>query len=323
VHLACFWLKLLSESMHAYSIAETCNMIPLNERPELRIMHVSDLHFGPPLVPEVAESALRSARDLDPDAIVVSGDLTQRATREQFLAAKEFLNQFPKVPLLVIPGNHDVPLYRIVERLKDPHGLYKEIISDDLNPVLQLENAALIVGLDSTAPRSAISNGRIHAWQLELCKQAFANAPSGAARIVVAHHHFAPAPDYLHDRTMPKSKRAIMRFVELEVDLILGGHLHRSYIGNSLDFYPGKHRERGIIIAQSGTTTSRRGRGREQQKNTFNLIEIYRSTINITHYLYFDARDGFVPNSNHSFRRFPLATNPSTKASEIAGPAAD
>ncbi len=102
---------------------------------------------------------------------------------------------------------------------------------------------------------------------------------------------------------MPKSKRAIMCFVELDVELILGGHLHRSYIGNTLDFYPGSHRERGIIIAQSGTTTSRRGRGREQEKNTFNVIEIYPGTIEITHHLYFDERDGFVPSSRHSFAR--------------------
>ncbi len=273
-----------------------------HERPQLRILHVSDLHFGPPLVQEVADEAIQIANRLQPDAIVVSGDLTQRAKREQFLAAKEFLDCLPQVPTLVIPGNHDVPLYRVAARLGDPHRYYREIISEDLNPVLRLDSAVL-VGLDSTAPRSAISNGRIHAWQLEYCQQAFAEAKEGDARIVVAHHHFAPAPDYLHDRTMPKSKRAIMRFVELNVDLILGGHLHRAYIGNSLDFYPGTHRERGIIIAQSGTTTSRRGRGREQEKNTFNLIEIFSRTIDITHFLYFDGVHGFIPTSRHTFRR--------------------
>ncbi len=278
-----------------------------NEQPELRILHVSDLHFGPPFVPEVAEAAMRSAHQLNPDAIVVSGDLTQRARRDQFLAAREYINRFPKVPTLVIPGNHDVPLYRVAERLADPHKLYKEIISEDLNTVLRLNNA-VFVGLDSTAPRSAISNGRIHAWQLEFCQQAFADVPDDTTKIVVAHHHFAPAPDYLHDQTMPQAKRAITRFIELDVDLILGGHLHRAYIGNSLDFYPGKHRERGIIIAQSGTTTSRRGRGREQEKNTFNFIEVYSRTIDITHHLYFDEQQGFVPNSRHSFRKFTART---------------
>jgi 3',5'-cyclic AMP phosphodiesterase CpdA len=274
-----------------------------NEQPELRILHVSDLHFGPPFVPEIAEAAMRSAHGLSPDAIVVSGDLTQRARRDQFLAAREFMNRFPPVPTLVIPGNHDVPLYRVAERMGDPHKLYKEIISPDLNTVLRLDKA-VIVGLDSTAPRSAISNGRIRTWQLDFCAQALADVPDDTTKIVVAHHHFAPAPDYLHDQTMPKAKRAITRFIELDVDLILGGHLHRSYIGNSLDFYPGKHRQRGIIIAQSGTTTSRRGRGREREKNTFNFIEIFSRTIDITHYLYFDEQQGFIPNSRHSFRKF-------------------
>jgi 3',5'-cyclic AMP phosphodiesterase CpdA len=273
------------------------------EKPELSILHISDLHFGPPLVREVATKVVQIAGQIQPDAIVVSGDLTQRARRDQFLAAKEFLGRLPQVPMLVVPGNHDVPLYRVIERFNNPHGLYKEIISNELNPVLRLESA-VIVGLDSTAPRTAISNGCIHSWQLDHCEEAFADAPEHAMKIVVAHHHFAPAPDYLHDWTMPKSKRAIMRFVEMDVDLILGGHLHRAYIGNTLDFYPGSHRERGIIISQSGTTTSRRGRGREQEKNTFNLIEIYPSTIDISHYLYFDEQQGFDSISRHSFRRF-------------------
>lgn len=271
--------------------------------PQHRILHVSDLHFGPPFVHEVAEEVLKSAEEIQPNAIVVSGDLTQRAKRDQFIAAREFLNRFPKVPMLIIPGNHDVPLYRVHERLTNPLGLYREIIQEELNTVVRLEGA-VIVGLDSTAPRTAISNGRIHPWQLEFCESAFSDVPDETAKIVVAHHHFAPAPDYLRDRGMPKAKRAIMQFVELDVDLILGGHLHRAYIGNTLDFYPGAHRERGIIIAQSGTTTSRRGRGREQEKNTFNVIEFYPNTIEITHYLYFDEHHGFTPSSQHAFRRY-------------------
>lgn len=266
-----------------------------------RILQVSDLHFGPPLVPKVAAALLECAREITVDAVVVSGDLTQRARREQFVAAREFMDQLPRVPRLVIPGNHDVPLYHVTRRLSDPHRMYREEIAEELNPVLRLPSATL-VGLDSTAPRLAISNGRIHAWQLKLCADAFSTSPSGAARIVVAHHHFAPAPDYLHDSTMPKAKRAMMRFVELGVDVILGGHLHRSYIGNSLDFYPGTHRERGIVIVQCGTSTSRRGRGREQEKNTFNLLALQGHSVKVTHYMYFEDR-GFLPTSSHEFFR--------------------
>lgn len=272
------------------------------QQAETTLLHISDLHFGPPYVAEVGEALQEIAPTLGADAIVVSGDLTQRAKKTQFARAREYLDRLPDLPRLVIPGNHDVPLYRVAERMQDPHKEYRAAISEDLNPVLRLERA-VIAGLDSTAPRSAISNGRIHAWQLEHCREVFEQAPADAARIVVAHHHFAPAPDYLHDRAMPKARRAMEVFVEMGVELILGGHLHRAFIGNSLDFYPGDHRDRGIIIAQSGTTTSRRGRGREREKNSFNLVRIERDRLEIVHYVYFDETHGFTVLSRHIFRR--------------------
>ena len=271
----------------------------------LRLLHISDLHFGPPYVEVVGEAALRIASLLEPHAVIVSGDLTQRAKRDQFLDAKVFLSQLPKVPQLVIPGNHDVPLYRLVERWHRPHQLYQEIISKELNPVLRLDRA-VIVGLDSTAPQTAISNGRIDQWQLDACHEAFREVPADCARIVVAHHHFAPAPDYILDSIMPRAKRSMESFVDLHVDMILGGHLHRAYIGNSLDFYSGNHRDRGIICVQCGTTTSRRGRGREREKNSLNLVEIGRHFISIIHYIYFNETGEFEAMSRHAFRRQPF-----------------
>jgi hypothetical protein len=102
---------------------------------------------------------------------------------------------------------------------------------------------------------------------------------------------------------MPHARRAINRFVDLGVELVLGGHLHRAYIGNSLDFYPGNDRDHGIVIVQCGTTTSRRGRGREREKNSFNEISIDRARIEITHYVYFHDQASFLPLSRHQFPR--------------------
>ena len=280
----------------------------------LKLLHISDLHFGPPYVPAVGQAILEIAPELEPDLVVVSGDLTQRAKPEQFTEAKEFLERLPPVPRIVVPGNHDVPLYRIFERLTRPRECYQKYISQDLNHVLRVDGAT-IVALDSTSPRRAISNGRVHRDQLEFCSEAFRETNPDDAKIVVAHHHFAPAPDYQRDQTMPKARRAINRFIELGVDMILGGHLHRAYVGNSLDFYPGNVRDRGIIIVQCGTTTSRRGRGREREKNSFNLIRIGDEMVDVTHYLYFDADEEFAPLSRHLFprpgKRFAeLATKP-------------
>ena len=266
------------------------------------ILHISDLHFGPPYVPHVGEAVLRAAEELNPDVIVASGDFTQRAKVNEYADARAFLNTLPPRPIIVTPGNHDVPLYRVFERIFAPHKNYKEYISPELNSVHRFEHA-VIVSIDSTAPLRAITNGRIDDWQLDFCAREFENTPAGVSRIVVAHHHFAPAPDYEGGQVMPQAKRAIDRFTDLRVEMVLGGHLHRAYIGNSLDVYPGEDREHGIIIVQSGTTTSRRGRAREREKNSLNIIRIADERIRITHYMYFDELAGFAPISRHLFPR--------------------
>jgi hypothetical protein len=120
---------------------------------------------------------------------------------------------------------------------------------------------------------------------------------------------------------MPRAKRAIDCFADLGVEMVLGGHLHRAYIGNSLDLYPGRDREHGIIIVQSGTTTSRRGRAREREKNSLNLIRVGEDRVRITHYMYFDELLGFAPVSRHLFprpgRRF-IADRPARSEEGIA-----
>jgi predicted phosphodiesterase len=102
--------------------------------------------------------------------------------------------------------------------------------------------------------------------------------PAEDARILVSHHHFAPPPDWDRVAVMPQAKRALDAFTHFKVDMILGGHLHRAYIGNSLDVYSGADREHGIIIVQSGTSTSRRGRAREREKNSLNVVRSTRGT---------------------------------------------
>jgi 3',5'-cyclic AMP phosphodiesterase CpdA len=268
----------------------------------LNVLHISDLHLGPYYLPEIGEATLRAAESLQPDVVVASGDFTQRAKPGEFLAAREFLDRLPRVPLIVCPGNHDVPLYRVWERLLSPHALYREHISPELNSVHRLPNAT-IVSLDSTAPYRAITNGRIRRSTLRFARDAFRVTPDDHLRIIVAHHHFAPAPDYEKSSAMPKARRAIDAFETLKVELILGGHLHRAYIGNSLDLYAGKDRTHGIVIVQCGTTTSRRGRAREREKNSFNWIRITEETIRITHYMYFGQAEGFAPVSRHIFPR--------------------
>lgn len=278
----------------------------------LTLLHISDLHFGPPYYAAVGERLQAFAAELEPDAIVASGDFTQRARREQFQAARQYLDRLPRVPTVVTPGNHDVPLYRIHKRLLDPFALYRKYICAELNTVTAVPGAT-IVALNSTAPRRAITNGRIKSKQLDFARGAFEETDPDALRIVVTHHHLAPPPDFEGGEVMPRAKRALDFFSALSVDLILGGHMHRAYVGNSLDVYPGQNRDRGIVIVQSGTSTSRRGRAREREKNSFNVLRLDETTIRITHYMYFDDTEGFLPTSRHLFFRGgrpPLPTGP-------------
>ncbi len=272
----------------------------------MTILHISDLHFGPPYVPRVGEALLKAANAIEPSLVVASGDFTQRAKKQQFADARAFLDRLPDVPRVVIPGNHDVPLYRVLERIFSPYRWYRKYIARDLDQVVRTDDA-VVVALNSTAPHRALTNGRIDSRQLDFCRRALEAAPPNLLRIVVAHHHFAPAPDYERGEVMPRAKRAIDAFAELRVDLIMGGHLHRAYIGNSLDLYPGQDREHGIIIVQSGTSTSRRGRVREREKNSFNVVRVTDEVVRITHYMFMEDLGGFASVSRHIFPRKPLA----------------
>jgi 3',5'-cyclic AMP phosphodiesterase CpdA len=268
----------------------------------ITILHGSDIHFGKPYLPRVGEAFLKSARALAADLVIISGDLTQRAKVHEYQAAREYLDRFPDTPLVLTPGNHDVPLYRVFERLFDPYKNYREHISPELDTVTRIPGA-VVVALNSSAPHRAITNGRIRPHQIELAARIFRDAKDDEAKLLVSHHHFAPAPDYEGDKQLPGAKKILDAISAMGVEVIFGGHLHRAYIGNSLDVYPGKDRKHGIVIVQSGTTTSRRGRAREQAKNSFNLVRIARAHLEVTHYMYFDEIDAFAPFSMHAFPR--------------------
>ncbi|MEQ9570048.1 MAG: metallophosphoesterase, partial [Longimicrobiales bacterium] len=268
----------------------------------ITVVHASDIHFGEPFKPAAAEAFVDATHRLAPDALVVSGDFTQRARVREFEAAAAFLERLPDVPTVVTPGNHDVPVYRVFERLFAPHRNYRTHISDELDSVTRIPGATF-VSLDSTAPYTAIVNGRIRPRQVEFARRAFAESPSDDVRIVVAHHHFAPAPDYEGDKSMPRAREVLEAFTAMGVELILGGHLHRAYIGNSLDVHPGVDRTEGVVIVQSGTTTSGRGRAREREKNSFNVVRIGDRALEITHHMLFEQTGRFEPFSVHAYPR--------------------
>ena len=260
----------------------------------ITLVHASDVHFGEPFRPAAAEAFLAAVNRLAPDAIVISGDFTQRAKVREYEAAAAFLKRLPALPLVVTPGNHDVPVYRVFERLVASRRNYRRYISDELDTVTRIAGAT-IVSLDSTSPYTAVVNGRLRAAQLDFARAAFAASPEGDVRILVAHHNFARAPDYDGDAALPRSAALLKAFSGMGVELVLGGHLHRGYVSDALDVVPRDEIEVGVVIVQSGTTTSSRGRARERGDNSFNLLQIDETSVRITRYLRVGDRGDFEP----------------------------
>lgn len=262
------------------------------------LLHISDVHFGPYHRPRLARGVLEFVERQPPDLVVVSGDLTQRAKPAQFRQAREFVDRSP-VPTVVVPGNHDVPLYRFWERIFSPYGAYRKHFSDELEPIYR-DDELLVVGIN-TAHGWTLKGGRIPLRRLRQVGELLAQTPEEIVKVVVAHHHLIPPPRFGSQSVMTHAFEAIDVFSSAGVDLILSGHNHQTYIGNSEEFYP-KGRP-PVVILHSGTTTSSRGRGSERDKNTCNRVRIDRDTLQVSHYRWEPELDRFAEHSRHWYPR--------------------
>src|SRR5947209_3581481 len=106
-----------------------------------KIVHLSDLHFGR-IDERVVGPLAEVVRELRPSLVVVSGDLTQRARSSEFREARAFLDSLPR-PQVVVPGNHDVPLWDVLARFSRPLEKFRRYISDDTEPLYEDEEMAV------------------------------------------------------------------------------------------------------------------------------------------------------------------------------------
>jgi len=212
------------------------------------LAHISDLHFG--RVDDVALDALRQRlRSLAPHLVVVSGDLTQRAKPEQFRQARDYLETLGG-PRLVVPGNHDVPLYNPFMRFFRPLARYRRYISADPEPAF-MDGEIAVVGVNS-ARSFVFKGGRIHERQLERVRKIFAGLGDAVTKILVAHHPFEE------------------HLLDCGADVVLAGHLHASNIAGV-----------STLILQAGTATSSRTRS---EPNSFNFLHVQRGEIQVERY---------------------------------------
>lgn len=238
------------------------------------IAHLSDLHFG--RVDPVAVAALHaSILQLAPHLVVVSGDLTQRARTRQFAAARAFLARLP-VPTLVVPGNHDVPLYDVVRRFARPLARYRRFISDDVEPFFA--DAEIAVAGVNTARSLTWQGGRINAEQLARLRRRFRRVDPALLKIVVTHHPFTAPPEGSQRKVVGRARAAMSVLADCGVDICLAGHLHLGHSAPASDHYLVR---RGPLLLLAGTATSTRFRG---QVNSFNLVRVADRRIELVRY---------------------------------------
>jgi 3',5'-cyclic AMP phosphodiesterase CpdA len=276
------------------------------------LAHVSDLHFGRPASSERLDSLRKLVAEIEPDAVAISGDLTQRCTKKEFVKAREFLDKIGKVaPYVVIPGNHDVRWLGAMARnmgglfRQQAHNFkysrYVRYISEELSPSLEVPGA-VIAGLNTAhgITRGSITKrfrdlgviGYVKHADIEHARKAFENASPDAARIVMIHHN--PIRGELTGRHgLANTEQALHAFASLGAELILCGHDHLQAVHT---VETGVH---GLVISTAGTISNRIRPGRA---SSFNLVNLDEHNLRITTYVWQNP-EGFVPSDERSFRR--------------------
>jgi 3',5'-cyclic AMP phosphodiesterase CpdA len=210
-----------------------------------RVLHVSDLHIGRRELPDAHDALKELAGRLQPELVIASGDLAHRGRREQHERAASLLRSLD-LPLLAVPGNHDIP-YTFPARFTRPWTEFERLWTTT-EPVYRSEHV-FVVGLNSVRPWRHQS-GRVTASQLTAAAERFREAPSGALRIAVLHHHVLGAPWRSRKKPVAARNVVLARLVESGAQLVLAGHIHQSTVAERREFEvstPGG--ERAVVVS--------------------------------------------------------------------------
>lgn len=250
----------------------------------LRLLHVSDLHFGRHSVAEQVGGVERMIAEEPFSAIVISGDLTQRTRAREYAKARAFVELANgHAPVMVVPGNHDTAWWLApmgIGSVPAMHQRYRRYIMDDLEPVMRLPGAT-IVGLNSAhgiqpftltmRPRDLSVVGALRREQWQRAQQFFADAPPGDAKVLVFHHNLLRG-ERSNRWGLSNRARGIDSAVATGADLVLCGHDHQ------VDVEAVNTSGRHMVVACASTLTTRvRGGG----PGAINVIELDEKMIQV------------------------------------------
>ncbi|HLJ46515.1 MAG TPA: metallophosphoesterase family protein [Bryobacteraceae bacterium] len=256
------------------------------------LVHLSDLHFGR-LDPAILRPLRRCVEEIEPDAVIVSGDLTQRARVIEFEQARDFLASLPG-PQIVVPGNHDVPFHNLYARMRVPLRSFRSFISEDPEPYFE-DSEVAILGLNTTRAR-LLKNGRVNLHQIARIEEHFCELQR-LVKTVVTHHPFDLPEEYGRRKLVGGAHKAMAKIAGCGIDLLLAGHYHVSHIGHTATRYqiPGH----SAIFVQAGTL-SKRFRG---EPNSFNVILVDGERIAVRRYSTETDDPAFYPRAEETFSR--------------------
>lgn len=241
----------------------------------MKLFHISDLHFGNHKH-ELIAPFLEDVKSIKPEVIIVSGDLTQRGKQSQYKMLRNFLQQINS-EILLVPGNHDITLYKIWQRLLYPFKNYKHCLNENLPSTFQNDRVR-IMGVNSALPHRII-RGSISTSVMREIEKYFSQEFSGI-NILFFHHNF----DYREGWHKPLCNFVeFLEFIkESPIDLICTGHLHYSHISKIR-----KNSGRYCINIHAGTLLCPRSK---ENLNSYYAIELDNKTCT-TYWRIFDGTD--------------------------------
>ncbi len=254
--------------------------------------HISDLHFGA-LAPRRTERLTAIINKRAPQFCIVSGDLTLRARKLEYLLAKNFL-QTLTIPLYIVPGNHDVPLHQFWKRFLTPFQKFEEHIGPTQLVVNSDEYS--IVGINSASPWT-IKDGRIREEDLKNIEATTKDSNPSKLSIVVSHH---PLPWILKRLQLLRLYPHIIdRLLACPVDLYLCGHYHLSRHSFTKEWFSNRTNFESLFF-QAGTALSSRLRG---ENNSFYFYQYDHFSLTVEHWLWDESRNDFLPQPDMHFSK--------------------
>jgi 3',5'-cyclic AMP phosphodiesterase CpdA len=266
------------------------------------IAHLSDLHFGGYADLAQIEALESFLPTLEPDATVISGDLSQRARHGEFQAAHAFVNRLRShAPLLVVPGNHDIEWWKSPLGLRGERRKYRKYSRyfGDLSPVLEIPGAILVGALSSYGValgsltwniRDVAVKGHLPKRETDRVAGIFTKGPPGAARVLVFHHNVLPGA-VSRRMGLARWRSAHRRLLATGADLVLCGHDHQEGAGQV---------DGTLAVSTSGTHSFRSRGGRP---SVFNLVTVEPAGVHIQHFRWGPGTREFQRSDAFSFAR--------------------